>query len=356
MARQDARPFVSLLSDFGLRDPSAGIMRSVIAAIAPDALVIDITHDIAKFAVRDGALMLWCAVPYTPIGAHVAVVDPGVGTARRGVALETLRGDYLVGPDNGLLLPAAGRLGGVVRAHVLENAQYRLPVVSSSFHGRDIFAPAGAHLAVGVPIDFMGPPIDPRALVLLDWPEPEVYDNLLRTSVLYVDTFGNVKLSALGSHMVNAFSMLTPGERIWMRVDDGRQERDLNLTWVGTFGNVRPGDPLLYDDSYGRVCIAVNQGSAVRQLGLGRDMRITFTRVPLPRTRVVVMPPPARALPGPMAPVPPSSPGAAASDGMRPPAAGAPQLPPVTPAPPGGVAQPPTARTSDPADIPEPPG
>jgi S-adenosylmethionine hydrolase len=307
MPRQETRPFVSLLSDFGARDPSAGIMRSVIYNIATDAIVADISHDVAKFAVRDGALLLWCTVPYTPVGAHVAVVDPGVGTARRSVALETLRGDFLVGPDNGLLLPAAARLGGVTRAHVLENPQYRLPVVSSSFHGRDVFAPAAAHLVMGVPIDFMGQAIDPRSLILLDWPEPEVYDGLLRTSVVYIDTFGNVKLSALGGHMVNAFANLNPGERLWVRIEDGGAPRDIGLPWVNTFGHVAPGQALIYDDSYGRLCIAVNQGSAVRQLGLGLDFTVTITRAPLPRPAAVLAPAPARSLPAPSVQFQPSA-------------------------------------------------
>ncbi len=344
MARPDARPFVSLLSDFGARDPSAGIMRSVIYGIATDAIVTDISHEVAKFAVRDGALLLWCAVPYTPVGAHVAVVDPGVGTARRSVALETLRGDFLVGPDNGLLLPAAARLGGVTRAHVLENAQYRLPVVSSSFHGRDVFAPAAAHLVMGVPIDFMGPAIDPRSLVLLDWPEPEVYDGLLRSSVVYLDTFGNAKLSALGGHMVNAFANLVPGERLWVRIEDGRAPRDIGLPWVGTFGHVAPGQGLIYDDSYGRLCIAVNQGSAVRQLGLGLDYGVTITRVPLPRPVAVVGPAPARTLPAPTVPLQPA----------LPPANGAQPTPAVTPPGQGQSTQPQPAAAPRPL-IPEPP-
>ena len=109
-----------------MREPSAGIMRAVIAAIATDIVVVDITHDVDKFAVRDGALHLWSAVPYLPVGAHVAVVDPGVGTARHGIAMQTLRGDYLVGPDNGLLMPAAARLGGITKVHVLEDPRYRL--------------------------------------------------------------------------------------------------------------------------------------------------------------------------------------------------------------------------------------
>ena len=239
---------MSLLTDFGARDPSAGICRAVVLGIAPDALVVDITHDVRKFAVRDGALLLWCAVPYLPIGAHVAVVDPGVGTDRRGIAIETSRGDYLVGPDNGLLVPAASRLGGIVRVHTLENPQYRLPVITSSFHGRDIFSPGAAHLAMGVPLEFVGPAVDPRTLVLLDWPEPQVYDGLLRTSILYLDTFGNVKLSALGGHMLNAFGGLREGEWLYLRIEDDTYSRDLRVPWVGTFGRVPVGQVLVYED------------------------------------------------------------------------------------------------------------
>ena len=280
MSRPGASAFVSLLTDFGTRDPSAAIMRSVIVGIAPEAAIVDISHDVRKYAVRDGALLLWCTVPYTPIGAHVAVVDPGVGTERRPIAIETLRGDYLVGPDNGLLLPAAARLGGVTRAHALENPQYRLPVVSSSFHGRDIFAPAAAHLSQGVPLEFMGPAIDPRSLVMLDWPDPEVYDGLLRTSVIYLDTFGNAKLSALGGHLLNAFPGIGPGDRLWLRIEDASGSRDVAVPWVGTFGHVPPGAPLVFDDSYGRLCIAVNQGSAVHVLGLAENTMVTLTRGP----------------------------------------------------------------------------
>ena len=109
MVRPGARPLVSLLTDFGSRDPSAGIMRAVVLGICPDAAIVDLSHDVEKYRVRDAALLLWSAAPYLPVGAHVGVVDPGVGTERRAVAMETARGDYLVGPDNGLLLPAASR-------------------------------------------------------------------------------------------------------------------------------------------------------------------------------------------------------------------------------------------------------
>ena len=150
------RPVVTLLTDFGLRDVSAAICRSVVLDICPDAEVIDLSHEIRKYAIRDGALALWCALPYAPLGFHVAVVDPGVGTARRPIALRVARGDVLIGPDNGLLVPAAERLGGVVEARLLENPAYRLPLVTSTFHGRDVFAPAAAHLARGASFESLG--------------------------------------------------------------------------------------------------------------------------------------------------------------------------------------------------------
>ncbi|HKG19991.1 MAG TPA: SAM-dependent chlorinase/fluorinase, partial [Candidatus Limnocylindrales bacterium] len=128
------RPFISLLSDFGARDPSAAIMHGVILGIAPAARIVDISHEVHKFAIRDGALLLWCALPYLPVGFHVAVVDPGVGTSRRPVAINSRRGDVLIGPDNGLLVAAADRVGGIESVRVLEAPEYRLPVVSTSFH------------------------------------------------------------------------------------------------------------------------------------------------------------------------------------------------------------------------------
>ena len=185
-------PFVSLLSDFGVRDPSAGIMRAVVSGICPAARIVDISHEVDKFAIRDGALLLWSAAPYLPVGVHVAVVDPGVGTAREGIAMQTARGDYLVGPDNGLLMPAAARLGGITAVHLLEEPRFALPDVSSSFHGRDVFAPAGAHLAGGTDLEDLGRAVDPRGLAELEWPRPEVRPNHLRAQAIYLDSFGNV--------------------------------------------------------------------------------------------------------------------------------------------------------------------
>jgi S-adenosylmethionine hydrolase len=272
-----------MLTDFGARDPSAGIMHAVVVTIAPEALIVDISHEVEKFHVRDGALLLWSAAPYLPQGAHVAVVDPGVGTERRAIAIETSRGDFLVGPDNGLLLPAAGRLGGITRVQLLANPQYRLPVISSSFHGRDLFAPAAAHLAMGLPLEYLGPSLDPRSLVMLDWPEPEVYAGILRSQVIYLDTFGNVKLSALASDLQAALGYLQIGERIWVRLTDGLGSQDVEVTWADTFGRVPVGQALLTEDSYGRLSLAINQGSAVQAIGIREDAEVLVTRQPLPR-------------------------------------------------------------------------
>jgi S-adenosylmethionine hydrolase len=274
--RNEVRPFVSLLSDFGARDPSAAIMRGVVLAIAPDALVVDISHEVDKFAVKDGALLLWCALPYLPVGAHVAVVDPGVGTERYGIAVEVARGDVLVGPDNGLLLRAADRLGGIVRAHLLENGQYRLPVVTSSFHGRDLFAPAAAHISLGVPIEAMGRPLDPSRLTRLDWPEVEILDGELVTAIVYLDTFGNVKLEGSLQSLVDALGPMEFGDPLELHL--GGRERPVPVVWAETFGRVEPGQPLLYEDSYGRLCLAANQGSAVARLRLQDGQSVTIQR------------------------------------------------------------------------------
>ncbi len=268
------RPFISLLTDFGLRDPSAAIMRGVIHGIAPDAVVLDISHEVRKYRIRDGALLLWCAVPYLPVGFHVAVVDPGVGTARRAIAVEAGRGDVLIGPDNGLLTMALGRLGDAVRAVELTERAYQLPVVSSSFHGRDIFAPAASHLARGVSLDQLGPAIDTTSLVRLPIPEPMVAAGELLAHILYVDTFGNVKLTALGPDLPAALGPVAPGTELALDIDD----RPVILHWQTTFGDAVPGDPLLYEDSYGRLCLALNQGDAAASLGLVEDQAVAIRR------------------------------------------------------------------------------
>jgi S-adenosylmethionine hydrolase len=266
------RPLVSLLTDFGLRDPSAAICKAVILGICPDAEVLDLAHDVRKYAIGEGALSLWAALPYVPVGVHVAVVDPGVGTARRPVALRVARGDVLVGPDNGLLVPAADRLGGIAEARELANSEYRLPVVTSTFHGRDIFAPAAAHLARGVPFESVGPALDPASLVASPLPAARAIDGGIDAEIVYVDTFGNVKLSALIEEVRAALGEPV-GRRFRVTLGDGREHV---IAWSPTFGERREGEPLLYEDSYGRACIGVNRGNAAETLGLAGGTPVTI--------------------------------------------------------------------------------
>jgi S-adenosylmethionine hydrolase len=265
-----------MLTDWGARDPYAAICRGVVLSIVPEALIVDITHDIEKYNIRHGALMLWCALPYLPIGAHMAVVDPGVGTRRRPVAIETARGDLLIGPDNGLLVPGAERLGGITRVHVIDNIQYRLPVLTATFHGRDLFAPAAAHLALGVPLEAIGPEIDASDLVGIDWPPVVVRDGELETTVIYTDSFGNLKLAGLTPDLVAALNGLRHGERVVVRF--GRRRKRVTMPWAPTFGDVESGGYLIYEDSYGRLCIAQNQGSAAESLGVGDGTALSVRR------------------------------------------------------------------------------
>jgi S-adenosylmethionine hydrolase len=260
-------PYLTFLTDFG--DTAPATCRGVIWSILPEARINDLTHGSRQFGIRDGAFLLWSSLPFQPVGVHLAVVDPGVGTERRAVALRTARGDHLVGPDNGLLRPAAERLGGVTAAHILDNrALWRADAVSSTFHGRDIFAPVAAHLAGGTPIAEVGTPVDPSDLVPLAFPEPRVAGSSLHTSVLFIDAFGNCRLAGQPDDLAALRGRLEPGDPFTVRIGDAGHR----VPWQPTFGAVKTGDLLLYDDAdYAGLGIGVNQGSAAERLGLTHD-------------------------------------------------------------------------------------
>ena len=260
-------PYITFLTDFG--DTAPATCRGVIWSILPEARINDLTHGSRQFGIRDGAFLLWSSVPYQPVGVHLAVVDPGVGTERRPIALRTARGDHLVGPDNGLLMPAAERLGGITDAHVLDNrALWRAEDVSATFHGRDIFAPVAAHLAAGTPIAEAGTAVDPAELVPLAFPEPRVAGSALHTSVLFIDAFGNCRLAGQPEDLAALRGRLEPGDMFIVRVGEERH----TVPWQATFGAVETGDLLLYDDAdYAGLGIGVNQGSAAERLGLAHD-------------------------------------------------------------------------------------
>lgn len=276
-----ARPLITLTSDFGLADPSVAVCKGVMLGIAPDARLLDISHDVARHAIAQGAALLWAALPYMPVGVHMAVVDPGVGTARRPVILATGRGDYLVGPDNGLLLPAADRLGGAAKAHLLADPAYRLPQVSRTFHARDVFAPAAAHLSAGVPIEAFGPALAPESLVRLDLPLPRTEPGAVEASVASVDAFGSAQLLADVADLEAALGPVGPGDALTVEAADGEPlggRPSIELRWRLTFGEAAVGEPLLCEDSWGRVTVAVNLGSAAEEFGLDPTRRLRIRR------------------------------------------------------------------------------
>jgi S-adenosyl-L-methionine hydrolase (adenosine-forming) len=261
---------VTFLTDFGLQDDFVGTCHGVIATIAPEARVLDITHGLRPGHVLQGALVLANTLPYMPAGVHLAVVDPGVGSSRRALALRDREGRLYVGPDNGILLPAAERFGGVAAAHELANAEYSLQPVSRTFHGRDLFAPAAAHLAAGVALDALGPPVDPDALVRLELPEPEVGHNRIRAVAVVVDRFGNVALNLRRDHLDDL--QLAAGTRVELT---SRGERFYAVS-ARTFGDAPRGSLILYEDSYGSLALAVSQGSAAQLLRLEEGTEIVL--------------------------------------------------------------------------------
>ena len=263
--------FITFLSDFGLKDDFVGTCHGVIKRIAPDAQIIDITHGIPPQAILQGALVLANTIDFMPIGVHLAIVDPGVGGPRRPLALRDATGRLYVGPDNGLLVPAATR-AGIEAAHELANPAYALESISRTFHGRDLFAPAAAHLATGVPLAELGPPVDPEGLVRLDIPEAAVADGAITATLLYVDSFGNIALN-LDRDDVEKLGIFS-GTRV---------ELELAGEWyyavmARTFADARAGDVILYEDSYKNMSLAISRGSAARMLHAspGQTIRISI--------------------------------------------------------------------------------
>jgi S-adenosylmethionine hydrolase len=248
--------FVTFLSDFGLQDDFVGTCHGVIKTIAPDVQIIDVTHGISAQHVLQGALVLANTTPYMPVGVHLAVVDPGVGSSRRPLALRTGDGRLFVGPDNGLLVPAAERLGGIEAVHELANEEYALDIVSRTFHGRDLFAPAAAHLAAGVALEALGPPLAIDALAHLDVPRAEIGENRIRATVLYVDHFGNVQLNLSREDLQQA--EVPPGKVVEIELGLDRYY----AVAARTFADARRGDVILYEDSYRNIALAISGGNA----------------------------------------------------------------------------------------------
>jgi S-adenosylmethionine hydrolase len=261
---------LTFLTDYGLEDAFVAVCHAVAFQITPDLRITDITHLIPLGDIRRGAVVLAQAVPYFPPAVHVAVVDPGVGTSRRGIAVAA--GDALfVGPDNGLLSVAVAAAGGPVRAVSLTNRALWRDTTAATFHGRDIFMPVAARLAAGMPLDEAGDPVEVSGLVALPQPQLLLTGDGAQVEVVAVDRFGNAQLSLPGADAPRAG--LVPGATVTLSWDG----KTTAVPFVTTFGEVAAGDALCYRDSGDWVAIAVAGGDAARLLGLQPGTRLTLT-------------------------------------------------------------------------------
>jgi S-adenosylmethionine hydrolase len=263
------------MSDYGLSGVLVGTCKGVIAAIAPRSPIIDVTHSVPEFDVIRGAETLWHATRYMPEDAiYLAVVDPGDKANRRALAAEVRSGAYMVGPDNGLLMPAAEALGGIARAVHLTRPKYHLQPVSSTFHGRDIFSPVAAHLAAGAGLDDLGDPVPLESMASLDFPGFRWGPGGgLAAEIIDIDRFGNARLSVMQDDLDFAYGT---------HLEIGVRDEVMDARYVETFGASETGDLVLVPDSHWRLSLAVNKGNAARALllSVGDEVRIAPSEEP----------------------------------------------------------------------------
>lgn len=263
--------FISFLSDYGTADEFAGVCRSVILGLAPDVRINDITHDVPPHDVRAGALTLVRAAQYLPEGGLVlAVVDPGVGTDRRLIAVE-VESAVLLGPDNGLLAPAVAMLGGAQRVVSLTNDQYHLAAPGPTFAGRDVLAPAAGHLAAGIALRELGEAVDPSGLVpgLVSLPRVDE-GGAVSCEVWWVDRFGNCQLNVGPDDLIALGA--APGGTVEVRFgDQARAAR-----WVTTYADAKPSELVVVVDSYGLASLAIDRQSAAATCRLRSGAAVTL--------------------------------------------------------------------------------
>ena len=261
-----ARP-ISFLSDYGLDDEFVGVVHGVVARISAEIKVIDVTHHVARGDVRAGALALLRGVQYLPPGVALAVVDPGVGTDRKALAVETEWGHF-VGPDNGLLAPAVAMVGGATRMVSIEEPAFRLPG-GGTFDGRDVFAPAAAVLAAGeASLTDLGPEIAGAAITPLLLPLVDHGEGLVDGEVFWVDHFGNAQTNVSPDDL--ELIGLRPGDTLVLRVGATLHQ----VRWETAYGS--GDDPMIHTDSYGMIAIAVPGGRADDRLNLSEGLSVGF--------------------------------------------------------------------------------
>jgi S-adenosyl-L-methionine hydrolase (adenosine-forming) len=263
---------IGFLTDFGLRDAFVGICHGVIAATEPTVRVIDLCHEVRRGDIHRGAALLAQAAPVLPPAVLLAVVDPGVGTARRAVVL-TAGAFTLVGPDNGLLTTAADALGGVDAAYEITEPRLTRAERSATFHGRDVFAPVAAHLAAGVPAAEVGPALAADSLVRLPAPSARRVPGGVAGEVYTIDDYGNTQLAVTAA--LAAEAGLRPGTRLTVRTP----RRAVTAVVARAYGDAEPGALLCLVDSSGLLALAVNQGDAMALLGLAVGDEVVLTAV-----------------------------------------------------------------------------
>jgi len=257
------RRVITLTTDFGLRDPYVGVMKGVILSINPEAIVVDISHDVPRHDVKAAALTLWSSYKYFPEGSiHVVVVDPGVGTSRRAIAIRSRR-HFFVGPDNGALMMAAAD-DGLIEVREVVNPKFKLSRISQTFHGRDVFAPTAARLSLGEDFSDLGPIIDDP--IKLELPKFTVEGGRLVGEVLYVDGFGNVVTSIPSRVLEDQWF----GKEFEVKVG----EESLKARLVKAYAEVDEGEPLLIPDSFDLVELAVNKGNAAERFKVRVGLRV----------------------------------------------------------------------------------
>jgi len=248
------RPIISFTSDFGVQTQGIGIMEGVALEINPEAHIIHLMHGLPSFDLYYAARTME-TTNYMPIGCHVCVVDPGVGTSRRQIIIQVGRGDYLIGPDNGVLIPATRFLKGMESVVEITNIKYMRQPVSPVFHGRDIFTPAAAYLSKGIKLKEFGKMLDPKDLTKAPYEEATIEDNKIHAKIISMNKFGSLHLNI--THKIwDKFNVKINDELITFFEDE-----ELNMPFVTTFGNVEKGDPLIIKDDYGRIEVSLNRDS-----------------------------------------------------------------------------------------------
>lgn len=259
---------ITFLSDYGYEDEYVGVCHGVIERIAPGATVIDLAHGLPPHDVRAAALALRDAIPYLPKGVHLGVVDPKVGTPRRPLAMRCHDGQQFVGPDNGLFWPAIERCGGVEVAVDISQGPYRLEPVSATFHGRDLFAPVAARLALDTPVENAGRPVSPEEIVRLEIPRPASSPREIRAQVLAVDRFGNLRLNVDRELMRN--TGFAQGDALSVQV--GRKRK--RAVFGRTFADAQLGEAVIYEDSGLAIAVALNGKNAAEALAAAPDAQV----------------------------------------------------------------------------------